>query len=318
MESKTVHSRWIKAEARRLGFSGCGISIAGFLEEEAPLLEEYLAKGYHGSMKYMENHFDKRLDPTLLSEGAKTVISLTYNYFPSASPSDPSAPLLSKYAYGKDYHFVIREKLQQLTEFIETHISPIHGRVFTDSAPVLERAWARRSGLGWIGKNGLLITRGAGSFFFLAEIISDLDLEPDVPVTAHCGTCRRCIDHCPTGAILKPGVIDARKCISYLTIELKDEIPVSFKGLMQNRVFGCDICQDVCPWNRFSKPHHEPAFEPHPDLMGMKNEDWDNMTQELFRKLFRQSAVQRTGFRGLTRNLRFIRSDAAPEEPLTP
>jgi epoxyqueuosine reductase len=311
MDDKTKHGRWIKAEARRLGFSGCGFSSVRYLSEEAQALEFYLRNGYNGTMGYMENHFEKRLNPALLVEGAKTVISLSCNYFPTGFQTDPEAPVLSKYAFGRDYHFVIKEKLKYLTDFIEEKIGPFNGRIFTDSAPVLERAWAKQSGLGWIGKNGNLITRGTGSFFFLSEIICDLDLEPDNPVKNHCGSCTRCIDHCPTQAIVKPGVIDARRCISYLTIELKEEIPDFFKPSMQNRVFGCDICQDVCPWNRFSQPHHEPEFTPDPALMKMKREEWYEITEEVFKNLFSHSPVKRTGFKGLSRNLRFIE----PEEP---
>jgi epoxyqueuosine reductase len=300
----------IKAEALRLGFAQCGIAAADFLEEEAPRLENWLKNGQHGTMAYMENHFDKRLDPRLLVEGARSVISLSLNYFPAEQQSDPDAPKISKYAYGKDYHLVIKEKLALLLEFIRQEIGEVSGRAFTDSAPVLDRAWAQRSGLGWVAKNSNIISKKSGSFFFLAELIIDLELEYDEPFrTDHCGSCTRCIDACPTDAILSPAIVDGSKCISYLTIELKDEIPDHFVGKMDNWIFGCDICQDVCPWNRFAVPNAVPDFQPNERLLNMKKEDWFDITQDVFSTIFKNSAVKRTKFKGLTRNIEFIRSN---------
>ncbi|MEA3445203.1 MAG: tRNA epoxyqueuosine(34) reductase QueG [Bacteroidota bacterium] len=296
----------IKAEATRLGFSACGISKAGFLEEEAPRLESYLKNNYQGKMHYLENHFDKRLDPTLLVEGAKSVVSLVFNYYPSETQKHSNAPKLSKYAYGTDYHFVLKDKLKQLLKFIKENIGEVNGRVFVDSAPVLERAWAKKSGLGWIGKNGILIMPKAGSFFFIAELIIDLELEPDLPIKDYCGSCTKCIDACPTGAIIEPKVVDGSRCISYFTIELKDEIPSEMKGKFDNWVFGCDICQDVCPWNRFSITHNEPAFVPNPEIIEMTKQEWQEITRETFGKIFKNSTVNRTKFSGLKRNLRFL------------
>ncbi|MFZ7113737.1 MAG: tRNA epoxyqueuosine(34) reductase QueG [Bacteroidota bacterium] len=307
---KHENSQWIKEEAIRLGFDHCGISKADFLEEEAPRLEQWLLQNRHGKMAYMENHFDKRLDPRLLVPGAKSVISLLLNYYPSEKQND-AAPKISKYAYGKDYHFVIKEKLQELVSSIEGKIGNVEGRVFVDSAPVLDRAWAKKSGLGWIGKNGNLINKGSGSFYFIAEIISDLDLIPDGAVEDFCGTCTRCIDACPTDAIIKPYVVDGGKCISYFTIELKDEIPTTVKGQFENWVFGCDICQDVCPWNRFSKPLKEKNLIANKALLDLNKDEWYEMTAEIFTKLFSKSAVKRTGFQGLKRNLEFIRSETS-------
>lgn len=301
------HSKTVKEAAKRLGFDFCGISKAEFLEEEAPRLERWLLQEQHGRMSYMANHFDKRLDPRLLVPGARSVVSLLYNYFPPEKQTDPEAPQISKYAYGRDYHSVIREKLQELIEELREKIGEINGRVFVDSAPVLERAWAQKSGLGWIGKNSNLITREQGSFFFIAEMILDLELLADGPIRDYCGTCTRCIDACPTHAIIQPQVVDGSKCISYFTIELKEEIPTSVSGKFQNWAFGCDICQDVCPWNRFSKPHHEKQFVPQDDLMQMTKNDWEEMTEEVFKKIFRDSAVQRAGYNGLKRNLNFLR-----------
>lgn len=305
--NRASHTQMIKAEAKRLGFEYCGISKAEFLEEEAPRLEQWLNKGMQGQMSYMENYFDKRLDPRLLVDGARSVISLLLNYYPSQSQSDPSAPKISKYAYGKDYHFVIKDKLKELANFITENIGEVNGRAFVDSAPVLDKAWAKRSGLGWTGKNSNLINKQSGSFFFIAELIVDLDLEYDGPVKDYCGSCTRCIDSCPTGAIVEPYVVDGSKCISYFTIELKESIPGDMKGKFGNWMFGCDICQDVCPWNRFSKPHSEPAFEPSTGLLEMKQKDWEEITEEVFQKLFRDSAVKRTKFKGLKRNLEFLR-----------
>lgn len=287
----------------------CGIAKAGFLEEEAPRLEQWLENNHHGEMAYMENHFDKRLDPRLLVEDSKSVISLTLNYFPEERQADPDAPKISKYAYGTDYHLVIKDKLFQLLNFISEEIGEVSGRAFVDSAPVMDRAWAKRAGIGWIGKNSNLINKKSGSFFFLAELIIDLDLEYDQPFeTDHCGTCTKCIDACPTDAILSPFIIDAKKCISYLTIELREEIPQSFNDKMENWMFGCDICQDVCPWNRFSVPHSEPKFQPNENLLQMKKEDWLDITEDVFKAIFKNSAVKRTKFKGLTRNIDFIKT----------
>ena len=302
------YSALIKAEALRLGFMQCGIAKADFLEEEAPRLENWLKNQHHGEMNYMENHFDKRLDPRLLVDDAKSVISLTLNYYPESQQQDPEAPKISKYAYGKDYHLVIKEKLFQLLNFISEEIGEVSGRAFVDSAPVLDRAWAKRAGIGWIGKNSNLINKKSGSFFFLAELIVDLELEYDQPFqTDHCGTCTKCIDACPTDAILSPFIIDAKKCISYLTIELREEIPKSFNDKMENWMFGCDICQDVCPWNRFSAPHTEPQFQANQTLLNMKKEDWMDITEDVFKTIFKNSAVKRTKFKGLTRNIDFIK-----------
>lgn len=306
MTQTQKHTRWIKAEAKRLGFSACGISKAGYLEEEAPRLESYLKNNYQGKMSYLENHFDKRLDPTLLVEGAKSVVSLLFNYFPPETQHDPDAPKISKYAYGTDYHFVVKDKLNLLLEFIREKIGEVDGRAFVDSAPVLDRAWAKKSGLGWIGKNANLIMHKAGSFYFIAELIIDLELEPDQPIKDYCGTCTRCLDACPTGAIVSPKVVDGSRCISYFTIELKDEIPASMKGKFDNWAFGCDVCQDVCPWNRFSIAHSEPQFGPRQEIINMSKRDWEEITQETFSKIFKNSAVKRTKFSGLARNLRFL------------
>ena len=297
----------IKAEALRLGFMACGISKAEFLEEEAPRLENWLNNNHHGEMAYMANHFDKRLDPRLLVEGSKSVVSLTLNYFTPQKQADPTAPKISKYAYGADYHTVIKEKLQELMYFINQNIGEVGGRCFVDSAPVMDKAWAQKSGLGWRGKNSNLISKNSGSFFFLAELIIDLELEYDNPfITDHCGSCTRCIDACPTDAIIAPYTVDGSKCISYLTIELKNEIPTAFKGKMENWMFGCDICQDVCPWNRFATPHQEPAFKPTHELLDLKKEDLIDMTDEIFKKVFKGSAVKRTKFNGLKRNIDFL------------
>lgn len=308
LNNSSRYSKLIKDEALRLGFMQCGISRAGFLEDEAPRLEKWLNQNHHGKMAYMENHFDKRLDPRLLVEDAKSVISLTLNYFPEQSQTDPEAPKISKYAFGNDYHEVIKEKLFQLLEFIRDQIGEVSGRAFVDSAPVLDRAWAKKSGIGWVGKNSNIISKKSGSFFFLAELIIDLELEQDMPFsTDHCGTCTKCIDACPTEAILSPYIIDAKKCISYLTIELKDEIPASFSDKMDNWMFGCDVCQDVCPWNRFAVPHSEPQFQPKENLLQMKKEDWMDITEDVFKTIFKNSAVKRTKFKGLTRNIDFIK-----------
>nr|WP_299032553.1 tRNA epoxyqueuosine(34) reductase QueG [uncultured Tenacibaculum sp.] len=307
MNKKQQYSNFIKTQAKRLGFLECGIAKADFLEEEAPRLEKWLQNGYHGEMHYMENHFDKRLDPRLLVDGAKSVISLSYNYFPSEVQQEGSYKI-SKYAYGQDYHHIIKDKLRELLQLINDEIGEVSGRCFVDSAPVLERAWAQKSGLGWNGKHSLLIQKQQGSFFFLAELIIDLELEYDEPFkTDHCGSCTRCIDACPTQAILPNNTVDGSKCISYLTIELKDAIPSEFKGEMQDWMFGCDVCQDVCPWNRFSKPHEESLFAPQESLLDMTKRDWQELTQETFSKVFKKSAVKRTKFSGLTRNINFLK-----------
>jgi len=300
------YSRIIKTEAKRLGFLSCGISKAGFLEEEAPRLEKWLKNNAHGEMHYMENHFDKRLDPTKLVESSKSVVSLLLNYYPSKIQNTESYKL-SKYAYGNDYHFVIKDKLKQLLEVIQDEIGEVHGRAFVDSAPVLDKAWAAKSGLGWIGKHSNLLSQQTGSFYFIAELIIDLELAYDMPVTDHCGSCTACIDACPTQAIVEPYVVDGSKCISYFTIELKEQIPNSVKGQFEDWMFGCDICQDVCPWNRFSKPHNEPLFNPHPELLEMTKKDWEEITQDTFNKVFHKSAVKRTNFSGLKRNIKFLK-----------
>jgi epoxyqueuosine reductase len=300
------HTRLIKAEAKRLGFLSCGISKAEFLEEEAPRLEKWLNNNRHGEMGYMENHFDLRLDPTKLVESSKSVISLLLNYFPEASQKEDTFKV-SKYAYGQDYHHVIKSKLRALQNFISEEIGEVHGRAFVDSAPVLDKAWAAKSGLGWIGKHSNLLTRQVGSFYFIAELIVDLELEYDHRATDHCGSCTACIDACPTQAIVAPYVVDGSKCISYLTIELKNEIPSEFKGQMDDWMFGCDVCQDVCPWNRFSKPHREPLFNPHPELLSMTKKDWEEITEDVFKKVFQKSAVKRTKFSGLKRNIEFLK-----------
>ena len=306
INNKEKHTSFIKAEAKKLGFLSCGISKAGFLEQEAPRLENWLNQNQHGEMKYMENHFDKRLNPTLLVDDAKSVISLLLNYYPSELQNADSYKI-SKYAYGQDYHFVIKEKLKKLLHTIQTEIGEVSGRAFVDSAPVLDKAWAAKSGLGWIGKNSNLLTQQVGSFYFIAELVVDLDLEYDYATTDHCGTCTACIDACPTEAIVAPYVVDGSKCISYFTIELKENIPMEMKNKMDDWVFGCDICQDVCPWNRFSKSHNEPLFNPNPELLSFTKKDWEEITEDTFKKVFKNSAVKRTKLEGLQRNIRFLK-----------
>jgi epoxyqueuosine reductase len=307
-QNRETYSKMIKTEAKNLGFMFCGIAKAEFLEEEAPRLEAWLKQGMHGEMQYMENYFDKRLDPRLLVDGAKSVISLGLNYFTDQPQADPLSPKISKYAYGVDYHSVIKDKLKQLLQVINENIGEVHGRAFVDSAPVLDKAWAKKAGLGWTGKNANLINPKTGSFFFLAELIVDIELEYDIPATVdHCGTCTRCIDACPTEAIVSPYIVDGSRCISYLTIELKNEIPQEFQGKMDNWMFGCDICQDVCPWNRFSVLHHETAFKPNDDLLEMKKHDWEDITEDIFQKVFKNSPIKRTKFGGLKRNIEFLR-----------
>jgi epoxyqueuosine reductase len=300
------YSELIKSEAKRLGFLSCGISKAEFLEEEAPRLEQWLLNNMHGEMQYMENHFDKRLDPRKLVDGSKSVISLLLNYYPQNGQINNSYKL-SKYAYGQDYHHVIKSKLRQLQEFISEEIGEVNGRAFVDSAPVLDKAWAAKSGLGWIGKHSNLLTHQVGSFYFIAELIVDLELEYDTPVTDHCGSCTACIDACPTEAIVEPYVVDGSKCISYFTIELKNEIPNEFQGKFDDWIFGCDICQDVCPWNRFSRAHAEPLFNPHPQLLEMTKKDWEEITEDVFKKIFQKSAVKRAKYSGLKRNIEFLK-----------
>lgn len=296
----------VKQHAKRLGFDFCGISKAEFLEDEAPHLEQWLKANAHGEMAYMANHFDKRLNPTLLVPGAKSVVSLMYNYMPEKEPQPKDAPKLSKYAYGTDYHFVIKDLLKSFLNSLQEEIGAIEGRVFVDSAPILEKAWAKRSGIAWQGKNSNVINPKEGSFFFLAELILDLDLQPDGPIKDYCGTCTKCIDACPTNAIVAPYKVDGSKCISYFTIELKNEIPSAVAGKFENWMFGCDICQDVCPWNRFSKPHNQPLFNPHPKLKEMNRQEWQELTKEVFNEIFKKSAVKRTKFEGLKRNIEFL------------
>lgn len=304
---KYRYTNSIKSIAKDLGFDFCGISEAQFLEKQAPKLEEWLKNNMHGKMHYMENHFDKRLDPRKLVPGAKSVVSLLYNYYTDEKQKDETAPKISQYAYGEDYHFVIKRKLKTFFNKIQEEIGDVDGRVFVDSAPVMDKVWAEKSGLGWIGKNANLINKKQGSFFFIAELILDLPLNPDSPDKDHCGTCTRCIDACPTDAIEKPYVVNGSKCISYLTIELKDEIiPNEFKDKMENWMFGCDICQDVCPWNRFSNPHNEPAFQPNEKLLNLKKSEWQELTKDVFSELFKKSAVKRTKFQGLKRNIVFL------------
>lgn len=308
--NKAVQKQLIQEEAYRLGFSFVGVAKAAFLEDEAKRLEDWLEKDMHGKMGYMANHFDKRVDPRQLVPGAKTVISLMYNYHNPDVQSDEQAPKISQYAYGMDYHFVVKDKLKSLFRFIQENIGEIEGRVFVDSAPVMERDWAVRAGNGWMGKHTLLIHPKAGSYFFLAELISDLDIEADGPMKDYCGTCRRCIDACPTEAIHPDGYsLNASKCISYLTIELKEALPDGFAGKMENWMFGCDICQQVCPWNRFAQKHQETNFEPHPDLLDMSKQDWVELTEETFRQVFRKSAVKRTKYTGLMRNISFLEKE---------
>ena len=304
MESVKIKTEIIKKTAKNLGFLSCGISEAEFLEEEAPRLEKWLREERHGKMTYMENHFDKRLDPRLLVPGAKSVISLLLNYYTDKKQVE-GTPKISKYAFGTDYHFVIKDKLSKLFKTIQKHIGEINGRVFVDSAPVMDKVWASRSGLGWIGKNTNLISQKVGSFFFIAELILDVELEYDTPVTDHCGTCTACIDACPTDA-LTPYNIDASKCISYLTIELKDQIPTEFQNKIGNWAFGCDVCQDVCPWNRFAKQHEEPLLKPKSEFLDLTRDDWEELTEVTFDTIFKNSAVKRTRYEGLMRNLSFL------------
>ncbi|MEM6319651.1 MAG: tRNA epoxyqueuosine(34) reductase QueG [Bacteroidota bacterium] len=305
--SKAKYTSLISQEANRLGFEFIGFAKAKKLDKEAIELEKWLNQGKHGQMSYLANHFEKRIDPTKLVPGAKTVVTLAYNYFPETQQQDPKAPKLAKYAYGKDYHFVLKHKLKTLLQFIRTEIGEVDGRCFVDSAPVLERDWAKKTGVGWIGKNTLLIHPKRGSYFFLAELIIDLELVYDHPIRDYCGRCTRCIDACPTEAISPEGyVLDGSKCISYFTIELKEAIPEAYRGQFDNWMFGCDICQDVCPWNRFATPHREPEFEPHPRLLKMTKHEWEEITEDVFRTIFKKSAVKRTKYAGLKRNIQFL------------
>lgn len=299
------NTQTIKAIAKSLGFEHCGISKSGFLEEEAPRLESWLNANMHGEMDYMENHFDKRLDTTKLVEGSKSVISLLLNYFPEPY-SQNSDYKISKYALGEDYHFVIKDKLKLFLKEINAQIGEVHGRAFVDSAPLMDKAWAKKSGIGWIGKNANLINRTMGSFFFIAELIVDIELEEDKPINDYCGTCTKCIDACPTNAITEPYVVDGSKCISYFTIELKNNIPEEYKGKFENWAFGCDICQDVCPWNRFSYPTKESRFKPTESILSYNNAQWQEITQELFNGIFKKSPIKRTKLEGLKRNINFL------------
>jgi len=307
MQTTLRHTDLIRAEAQRLGFGFIGFARAERLDAEARHLEQWLQAGAHGRMAYMENYFDLRIDPTQLVPGAKTVICLTFNYFTEEKPADPAAPKIASYAYGEDYHFVVKDRLKMLLQYMRDEIGEIDGRCFVDSAPVMEREWARRAGIGWNGRNTLTIHPQAGSFFFLAEIICDLPLLYDDPIRDHCGTCRRCIDACPTEAIAPEGYfLDASKCISYLTIELRDAIPTEFQEQMDGWMFGCEVCQDVCPWNRFSQRHTEPAFEPHEDLLQLSPRDWQELTEATFGRIFKKSAVKRVKYAGLKRNIDFV------------
>lgn len=305
MDINRSNTKKIKQKAHELGFSAIGISKAGFLEKESKQLKEWLDKDFQGEMRYMENHFEKRTNPGILVEGAKSIISVLYNYFPKDQQKRDTYQI-SKYAYGKDYHYVLKEKLHQLHDFIKNEIHETNGRAFVDSAPVMDKVWATKSGLGWIGKNTNLISKKLGSFIFIGELIIDLELEYDKPIKDYCGNCTKCIDACPTSA-LKSYQLDARKCISYLTIEKRGEIPSEFKGKWNNWIFGCDICQDVCPWNSKAKPHNEKEFEPHHDFLNMDKPDWEMLSEEHFNEIFRKSAVKRTKYKGLERNIEFLK-----------
>lgn len=299
----------VKKEAADLGFALCRVSKAAFLEKEAPKLEQWLTRDFHGKMGYMAQHFDKRLDPRKLVEGSKSVVSLIFNYFPEESISGNNNFKISKYAYGEDYHFVLKDKLKELVARLQSQIGDFEGRVFVDSAPVLEKAWAEKSGLGWIGKNANIINPKKGSYFFLCELITDLELSPDEAMKDYCGTCTRCMDACPTEAIVEPYLVNGSKCISYLTIELKEDIPSSFQGKMDNWMFGCDVCQNVCPWNRFSVSTLEPRFAPNDELKNFRKEEWLELSEEIFNSVFRHSAVKRTKFEGLKRNITFLKTN---------
>ncbi len=305
-------SLFVKEQAYRLGFDYCGISRAGKLSEESDHLSTWLERGYHGKMAYLENHFEKRLDPALLVRGARSVISVLYNYYSPVPAGRRGNYKISRYAMGRDYHKVIRKKLKQLLSVLRESFGPFEGRAFVDSAPVMERQWAAKAGLGWLGKNGLLINREAGSYFFIAELIVDLEFACDGPVKDYCGKCTRCLEACPTGALEAPGVLNASKCISYLTIELKEEIPESFAGQYSQWIFGCDICQEVCPWNRFARPHREPAFMASEELLSRSKEDWENMTEEDFERMTAGTALKRAKYDGIKRNIRFLSKKKPP------
>ena len=309
LNSAEKHTHLLRKLAHEQGFALVGFSKAERLDEEAKQLEAWLGLRYQGKMGYLENHFEKRVDPTKLVPGAKSVISLLYNYHTSAKQQDPEAPKIATYAFGTDYHFVLKDKLKTILYRLQEEVGAIEGRCFVDSAPILERDWAKRSGLGWIGKNTLLINPKKGSYFFLAELILDLEIIPDGPIRNHCGTCRRCIDACPTDAISEKGyVMDGSRCISYLTIELKERIPEEFRQKMDQWMFGCDICQQVCPWNRFAQDHDEPLFEARSDLLEKSKQEWLELTEDVFRDLFRKSAVKRTKYSGLKRNIAFLQN----------
>ena len=316
MESKSKRTSLIKQESKRLGFDFCGIAKAEFLEEEAPRLEKWLKEEMHGKMHYMENYFDKRLDPRLLVPNAKSVISLLLNYYPSEK-QNPTIPKISKYAYGKDYHFVIKEKLKLLIDFIKKNIGEVNARAFVDSAPVMDKVWAKKSGLGWMGKHTNLISKNNGSYFFIAELIVDLDLDYDGEIQDYCGTCTKCIDACPTDAITEPYVVDGSKCISYFTIELKENIPNEMKDKFDNWAFGCDICQDVCPWNSFSTPHNEPHFKPKSEILNFTKKDWKEISEETFNKTFHNSPLERPKYKGIKRNLEFLHLGDSVSENLS-
>ncbi|MBI5856659.1 MAG: tRNA epoxyqueuosine(34) reductase QueG [Sphingobacteriales bacterium] len=309
MNPQQRHKVFIKETSASLGFDYCGIAKAEKLDDDARRLEQWLKKGMHGQMKYMENYFDLRVDPTRLVPGAKSVITLLKNYYPAEHPS-ANASKISKYALGKDYHDVIKPQLTELLRLMKEVIGEVHGRGFVDSAPVLERTWAQKSGLGWVGKNGNLITRQSGSFYFIATLITDLELEPDDPFAKdYCGTCTKCIDTCPTDAILPGKIVDGSRCISYFTIELKEQlIPVEMKGKFDGWIFGCDVCQDICPWNRFSKAHGEPGFKPIPEILNLSANEWEQMTEESFKKIFKDSPLRRAKWKGIQRNLKFLKN----------
>jgi epoxyqueuosine reductase len=300
-----INTQFIKSTALELGFDFCGISKAEFLADEAPKFDKWLNANMHGEMLYMQNHYDKRLDPRLLVDGAKSVISLLYNYYPETK-QEADIPKISKYAYGNDYHEVIKKKLFEFSSIIKDQFGELNIKACVDSAPVMDRAWAKRSGLGWIGKNSNLINKGNGSFFFIAELILDIELIYDHPIKDYCGKCTRCIEACPTDAIVQPYVVDGSKCISYFTIELKNEIDAQMSGKFDNWIFGCDVCQDVCPWNRFSKPNNEIEFKPLQEILRMNLDDWKNIEEETFKKVFRNSPIKRTKYKGMMRNLKFI------------
>ena len=307
--AKPLPTDGLKRDAADLGFAFCGVATAGFMEPEARQLEAWLNAGRHGQMSYMANHFDKRVDPTKLVPGAKTVVVLGYNYYPADDTPSREAPKLARYAYGEDYHYVVKRIGKELLKRLQTRHGQCEGRVFVDSAPVLERQWAQRAGQGWLGKNTLLLRRDAGSYFFLCELVIDLAYEPDPPVKDFCGTCRKCIDACPTDAIAQEGyLLDASRCISYLNIELREAIPAGFGDSLEGWAFGCDICQEVCPWNRFASPHDEPAFEPSPQLAAMGREEWEALTEESFREVFKKSAVKRKGYAGVADTIRLLRT----------